>query len=59
MTKPEQPAGLTLELVREAHERIKDKVTRTPLMTSATLDGSASRVRRTASSSSVAAVTSR
>jgi threonine dehydratase len=39
MTKPEQPAGLTLELVREAHERIKDKVTRTPLMTSATLDG--------------------
>jgi threonine dehydratase len=38
MTSLEQPAHLTLELVREAHERIKDKITRTPVMTSGTLD---------------------
>jgi threonine dehydratase len=38
MTSLEQPARLTLELVREAHERIKDKITRTPVMTSGTLD---------------------
>jgi threonine dehydratase len=37
-----QPARLTLELVREAHERIKDKIARTPVMTSATLDRVAS-----------------
>jgi len=36
---PQRPAHLTLELVREAHERIKDKIARTPVMTSATLDG--------------------
>ena len=38
MTSLERPAHLTLELVREAHERIKDKITRTPVMTSGTLD---------------------
>ncbi len=38
MTSPERPAHLTLELVRQAHERIKDRITRTPVMTSATLD---------------------
>jgi threonine dehydratase len=36
---PQRPAHLTLELVREAHERIKDKIARTPVMTSTTLDG--------------------
>ena len=38
MTNPEQAAHLTLDLVRDAHERIKDKITRTPVMTSGTLD---------------------
>jgi threonine dehydratase len=36
---PERPEHLTLELIREAHERIKDKIARTAVMTSATLDG--------------------
>jgi len=34
--------GLTLEHIREAHERIKDKISRTPVMTSQTLDSQAS-----------------
>jgi threonine dehydratase len=34
----EQSADLTLELIREAHRRIADKITRTPVMTSGTLD---------------------
>lgn len=34
-----QPPGLTLEQIREAHLRIKDKINRTPVMTSQTLDG--------------------
>ena len=38
MTSLEEPAHLTLDLIREAHERIKDKITRTPVMTSGTLD---------------------
>jgi threonine dehydratase len=38
VTGPERPPPLTLELVREAHERIKDKIIRTPVMTSGTLD---------------------
>lgn len=38
MTGPERRPALTLELVREAHERIKDKIIRTPVMTSGTLD---------------------
>ena len=38
MTGPEQLPALTLALVHEAHERIKDKITRTPVMTSGTLD---------------------
>ncbi|HUD25658.1 MAG TPA: pyridoxal-phosphate dependent enzyme [Burkholderiaceae bacterium] len=35
---PIGPVGLTLEQVHEAHQRIKDKITRTPVMTSHTLD---------------------
>jgi threonine dehydratase len=38
VTGSERPPPLTLELVREAHERIRDKITRTPVMTSGTLD---------------------
>ena len=38
MTSLEEPPHLTLDLIREAHERIKDKITRTPVMTSGTLD---------------------
>jgi threonine dehydratase len=33
--------GLTLALIREAHARIKDKINRTPVLTSATLDAQA------------------
>jgi threonine dehydratase len=33
--------GLTLALIREAHARIKDKIKRTPVLTSATLDAQA------------------
>jgi threonine dehydratase len=33
--------GLTLSLIREAHARIKDKINRTPVLTSATLDAAA------------------
>jgi threonine dehydratase len=33
-----QPTGLTLEQIREAHLRIKDKINRTPVMTSHTFD---------------------
>src|SRR3984957_15284411 len=32
---------LTLALIRDAHARIKDKITRTPVLTSATLDAQA------------------
>src|SRR6202795_613634 len=35
---PQQPA-LTMQLIREAHERIRDKIHRTPVMTSEVLDG--------------------
>ena len=35
---PIGPVGLTLEQVHEAHQRIKDKINRTPVMTSHTLD---------------------
>jgi len=35
-------AGLTLEHIREAHERIEGKVSRTPVMTSQTVDSHAS-----------------
>jgi len=38
VTSLEQATHLTLEHIREAHERIRDKITRTPVMTSATLD---------------------
>jgi threonine dehydratase len=37
----EQPVGLTLEDIREAHERIRGKITRTAVMTSQTLDSRA------------------
>src|SRR5471032_1896956 len=33
--------GLTLALIREAHARIKDKINRTPVLTSGTLDAAA------------------
>jgi len=33
--------ALTLELIREAHARIRDKINRTPVMTSETLDSMA------------------
>src|ERR1700721_3738996 len=35
---PQQPA-LTMQLIREAHVRIRDKIHRTPVMTSEVLDG--------------------
>jgi threonine dehydratase len=38
---PLRPVGLTLEQVHEAHQRIKDKISRTPVMTSHTLDSDA------------------
>jgi threonine dehydratase len=38
---PIRPVGLTLEQVHEAHQRIKDKISRTPVMTSHTLDSDA------------------
>jgi threonine dehydratase len=38
MTNLPQPSHLTLDLMREAHERIRDKIASTPVMTSATLD---------------------
>jgi threonine dehydratase len=31
--------GLTMQLIREAHARIRDKIHRTPVMTSEVLDG--------------------
>jgi threonine dehydratase len=37
----ELPAPLTLRLIREAHARIRDKINRTPVMTSETLDAMA------------------
>jgi threonine dehydratase len=38
---PPRPVGLTLEQIHEAHQRIKDKISRTPVMTSHTLDSDA------------------
>ncbi|HEY2464264.1 MAG TPA: pyridoxal-phosphate dependent enzyme [Steroidobacteraceae bacterium] len=39
-TEPQQPA-LTMQSIREAHARIRDKIHRTPVMTSEVLDGMA------------------
>src|SRR5271163_3627095 len=36
-----QSAGLTMSAIREAHERIRDKIHRTPVMTSEVLDAMA------------------
>jgi threonine dehydratase len=36
---PELKPALTMQLIREAHERIRDKIHRTPVMTSEVLDG--------------------
>lgn len=41
MNSPESNDRLTLALIREAHARIRDKISRTPVMTSATLDAQA------------------
>jgi threonine dehydratase len=40
MNRP-PPASLTLEHIQQAHQRIRDKITRTPVMTSHTLDADA------------------
>jgi threonine dehydratase len=37
----EHPPGLTLDLIRQAHERIRDRIHRTPVITSRTLDADA------------------
>src|SRR5277367_5860444 len=37
-TRSPQPQQLTMQLIREAHERIRDKIHRTPVMTSEVLD---------------------
>jgi threonine dehydratase len=36
---PELQPALTMQMIREAHARIRDKIHRTPVMTSETLDG--------------------
>lgn len=41
MNSPESNDRLTLALIREAHARIRDKISRTPVMTSSTLDAQA------------------
>jgi threonine dehydratase len=41
MASSTRAAGLSLDDVREAHERIRDKINRTPVMTSETLDAQA------------------
>lgn len=38
-TSPQPQPALTMRLIREAHERIRDKIHRTPVMTSEVLDG--------------------
>jgi threonine dehydratase len=38
-TSPQFKPALTMQLIREAHERIRDKIHRTPVMTSEVLDG--------------------
>jgi threonine dehydratase len=41
MVAPTRAAGLSLQDIREAHARIRDKINRTPVMTSETLDAQA------------------
>jgi threonine dehydratase len=38
-TSPQFKPALSMQLIREAHERIRDKIHRTPVMTSEVLDG--------------------
>ena len=40
-TRNPQPTSLTMRSIREAHARIRDKIQRTPVMTSETLDAMA------------------